>query len=98
MLVNFASFYTHLVTRAPWGQERRFWTKFAKIGSAKINSLKVYLLHSEKIVISREEICRKLNIIEIFKFEILLSNHEEVDTKLIAHAVEYLSVAMRKMF
>ena len=41
------------------------------------------LLQSEEIVISREEVCRKLNSIEILEFETLLSNHEEADTKVI---------------
>ena len=41
------------------------------------------LLQSEKVVISREEVCRKLNSIEILEFETLLSNHEEADTKVI---------------
>ena len=54
------------------------------------------LLQSEEIVISREEVCRKLNSIEIFKFEKLLSNQEEADTKVIAHAIEYLSSSNEK--
>ena len=54
------------------------------------------LLQSEKVVISREEVCRKLNSIEILEFETLLSNHEEVDTKVIAHAIEYLSGSNEK--
>ena len=41
------------------------------------------LLQSEEIVISREEVCRKLNSIEILEFETLLSNHEEADTRVI---------------
>ena len=49
------------------------------------------LLQSEEIVISREEVCWKLNSIEILEFETLLSNHEEADTKVIARAIEYLS-------
>ena len=49
------------------------------------------LLQSEEIVISREEVCRKLNSIEIVEFETLLSNHEEADTKVTAHTIEYLS-------
>ena len=54
------------------------------------------LLRSEKVVISREEGCRKLNSIEILGFETLLSNHEEADTKVIAHAIEYLSSSNEK--
>ena len=49
------------------------------------------LLQSEETIISREEVCRKLNSIELLEFETLLSNHEEADTKVIAHAIEYLS-------
>ena len=49
------------------------------------------LLQKEEIVISREEVCRKLNSIEILEFETLLPNHEEADTKVIVHAIEYLS-------
>ena len=54
------------------------------------------LLQSEEIVISREEVCRKLSSIEILEFETLLSNHEEADTKVIAHAIEYLSSSDEK--
>ena len=54
------------------------------------------LLQSEEVVISKEEICRKLNSIEILKFEKLLSNQEEADTKVIAHAIEYLSSCNEK--
>ena len=54
------------------------------------------LLQSEEVAISKEEICRKLNSIEILKFEKLLSNQEEADTKVIAHAIEYLSSCNEK--
>ena len=54
------------------------------------------LLQSEEIVISREEVCRKLNSIEILEFETLLSNHEEADTKVITHAIKYLSSSNEK--
>ena len=54
------------------------------------------LLQSEEIVISREEVCRKLSSIEILEFETLLSNHEEADTKVITHAIKYLSSSNEK--
>ena len=54
------------------------------------------LLQSEEIVISREEVSRKLNSIEILELETLLPNHEEADTKVIAHAIECLSSSNEK--
>ena len=54
------------------------------------------LLQSEEIIISREEVCRKLNSIELLEFDTLLSNHEEADTKVITHAIKYLSSSNEK--
>ena len=48
------------------------------------------LLQSEEIVISREEVAESLIILKYWSFETLLSNHEEADTKVTAHAIEYL--------
>ena len=53
-------------------------------------------LQSEEIIISREEVYRKLNSIELLEFETLLSNHEEADTKVITHAIRYLSSSNEK--
>ena len=53
-------------------------------------------LQSEEILIFREEVCRRLNSIEILDFGTLSSNHEEADTKVIAHAIEYLSSSNEK--
>ena len=52
-------------------------------------------LQSEEIIISREEVCRKLNSIELLEFE-TLSNHEEADRKVITHAIKYLSSSNEK--
>ena len=53
------------------------------------------VLQSEETVISRE-VFRKLNSIEILEFETLFPNDEEADTKVIAHAIEYLSRSNKK--
>ena len=47
-------------------------------------------LRSEEIVLSREGECKKITSSEIQPFDRLLSTQEEADTKVIAHAVEFL--------
>ena len=54
------------------------------------------LLQSEEIVISRQEVAESLIVLKYLSFETLLSNHEEFDTKVIAHAFEYLPSSNEK--